>query len=174
LARLPILIAPDPVLSAKAEKIARIDSDLRRLAGDMLETMYDAPGIGLAAPQVGVGLRLVVTDVADTDEGEEKNPLVLVNPELVWTSEETRPYVEGCLSIPEQTAEVIRPDRVRVAYLDLDGKPREIEADGLLATCLQHELDHLDGILFIDHLTRLKRNMMLRKSTRIKKERGTA
>jgi peptide deformylase len=134
---------------------------------DMLETMYAAPGIGLAAPQVGVGLRVIVLDVAR--EGEPKAPMKLANPEIVWASDDDASYEEGCLSVPEHYAEVVRPRAVKVRYLDEGGAAREIEAEGLLATCLQHEIDHLDGILFLDHLSALKRNMILRKLLKEKK-----
>ncbi len=170
---LPILIIPDPVLRRKAEPVAVVDDEVRRLLDDMLETMYDAPGIGLAAPQVGVLKRLVVLDVAHresaNENGEEAaqdvppDPMFLVNPEIVWSSEETKTYDEGCLSIPDYYGEVERPARVRVAYLDRDGQPREVEADGVLAVCLQHEIDHLDGVMFIDHLSKLKRDLVTKK-----------
>jgi peptide deformylase len=140
---------------------------VKKLMADMLETMYAAPGVGLAAPQVGVGLRVIVLDVAR--EGEPKAPMQLANPEIVWASDDDASYEEGCLSVPEHYAEVVRPRAVKVRYLDATGAAREIEADGLLATCLQHEIDHLDGILFLDHLSALKRNMILRKLLKEKK-----
>ena len=149
----PILVLPDPRLKEVSLPVETVDEEVRALARDMLETMYDAPGIGLAAIQIGVPRRVVVTDVAKpADEGEEqvREPMVFVNPEIVWTSQERRVYEEGCLSIPEYYEEVERPDRVRVRYLDLDGRPQEIEAGGLLATCLQHEIDHLNGVLYVD------------------------
>jgi peptide deformylase len=136
----------------------------------MLETMYDAPGIGLAAPQIGLTKRLIVIDVAGKDE--EPQPLKIVNPEIVWSSDEESTYEEGCLSLPGHYADVTRPAAVRVKYLDETGAAQEIEADGLLATCLQHEIDHIDGVLFIDHLSALKRNMILRKMTKAKKQRA--
>ncbi|GGG30076.1 peptide deformylase [Chelatococcus composti] len=160
----PIIVIPDPRLKQRSEPIEAVTDEIRRLAEDMLETMYAAPGIGLAAVQIGVLKRLVVLDVSR--EGEEKRPMVFINPEIVWASEETSTYEEGCLSIPEYYEEVERPARVRVRYLDLDGKQQEIEADGLLATCLQHEIDHLDGVLFIDHLSKLKRDRVMRKFTK--------
>lgn len=163
----PILVAPHPVLKAKAQKVETVDADLRQMMDDMLETMYDAPGIGLAAPQIGVGSRVIVFDVAREDE--PKAPMAMVNPELVWVSDEDASYEEGCLSVPEHYAEVVRPARIRVAYLDRDGKKQELEADGLMATVIQHEMDHLDGILFIDHLSSLKRNMILRKLLKSRK-----
>ncbi len=165
MAILPILVAPDPILKAKAAKVEAVDDAVRALMDDMLETMYEAPGIGLAAPQVGVSRRIVVLDVAGKDEPPA--PMFLVNPEVVWESEDLSTYEEGCLSVPKQYAEVERPARVRVRFLDRDGQPREVEADGLLATCVQHEIDHLNGTLFIDYLSSLKRNMILRK---VKKE----
>jgi len=162
MAKLPILILPDPVLRQVARPVERIDDRVRALARDMLETMYEAPGIGLAAPQVGILERIVVCDVV-TDEEAEPAPMALVNPEIVARSEETRVYEEGCLSIPEYTEEVTRPAEVTVRYLDLLGEEREIRAGGLLATCLQHEIDHLDGVLFIDHLSRLKRDRVIKR-----------
>jgi len=167
MAILPILVAPHPVLKAKSKPVSKVDDEVRKLMDDMLETMYAAPGVGLAAPQVGVGRRIVVIDVAGKDEPPA--PLFLVNPEVVWQSEELSVYEEGCLSVPKQYADVERPARVRVRYLDRDGKRQEVEGDGLLAVCLQHEIDHLDGTLFIDHLSLLKRNIILRK---VKKERA--
>jgi peptide deformylase len=172
MALLPILTAPDPRLKKKAQPVEKVDDGIRQLMADMLETMYAAPGIGLAAPQVGVGQRVLVLDVAR--EGEPPNPLKIVNPEIVWASDDDAAYEEGCLSVPEHYAEVVRPRAVKVRYLDEAGAQREIEAEGLLATCLQHEIDHLDGVLFIDHLSALKRNMILRKLLKEKKaaERG--
>jgi peptide deformylase len=158
----PILILPDPILRKVAAPVASVDDRVRKIADDMLDTMYDAPGIGLAAPQIGIGERIVVTDVATQDDAP-RNPLVLVNPEIVARSEETRVYEEGCLSIPEYTEEVTRPARVTVRFLDRDGAEALIEADGLLATCLQHEIDHLNGILFIDYLSRLKRELITKR-----------
>ena len=167
MARLPILTAPDPRLKAKAEPVERVDEGVRQLMDDMLETMYVAPGIGLAAPQVGVSKRVIVLDLAK--EGEPPAPMKLANPEIVWVSDEDAVFEEGCLSVPEHYAEVARPDAVRIRYLDYDNEVREMEASGLLATCLQHEIDHLDGILFIDRLTALKRNIILRKLLKAKK-----
>ncbi|MCO6416812.1 peptide deformylase [Siccirubricoccus sp. KC 17139] len=158
---LPILLVPDPRLRAKARPVAAGDADqVRALAPRMLDAMYKAPGIGLAAPQVGAGLRLVVIDLQKEDKPA---PMVLVNPEVVAASEELAAREEGCLSLPGQYAEVTRPARVKVRWQELDGTRREIEADGLLATCLQHEIDHLNGVLFVDHISPLKRNMLLRK-----------
>jgi peptide deformylase len=157
----PILILPDAQLRLASAPVERVDADLLRLADDMIETMYDAPGIGLAAIQIGVPRRLVVADVGRKEE--ERQPQVFVNPEIVWSSDERSIYEEGCLSIPDYYAEVERPARVRVAFLDRSGARQEIEADGLLATCLQHEIDHLDGTLFIDHISKLKREMVIRR-----------
>lgn len=162
-----IITAPDSRLKVISKPVAGVDDALRALMDDMLETMYAAPGIGLAAPQVGVGLRVIVLDVAS--EGEPKAPMQLANPEIVWASDDDASYEEGCLSVPEHYAEVVRPRAVKVRYLDEGGAAREIEAEGLLATCLQHEIDHLDGILFLDHLSALKRNMILRKLLKEKK-----
>lgn len=144
--------------------VERVDDDLRRFMDSMLETMYEAPGIGLAAIQVGVPRRVVTIDVSPREgEGAEGKPLFLVNPELLWRSDEMAVAEEGCLSIPEYFAEVERPARVRVGYVDREGKPQEIEAEGVLAVCLQHEIDHLDGKLFVDYLSKLKRDMVIRK-----------
>ncbi len=167
MALLEILQAPHPVLKAKARPVTQVDDRIRRLAADMFETMYKAPGIGLAAPQVGVSERLVVLDVAD---GEERRPMVLVNPEIVWRSADRTTAEEGCLSLPGQFADVTRPEAVKVRFLGQEGIQRELDVDGLLARCVQHEIDHLDGILFVDHLTALKRNMIMRKL--IKTRRG--
>jgi len=167
MALLPILTAPDPRLKKKAKPVEKVDDGVRRLMADMMETMYAAPGIGLAAPQVGVLKRVIVVDATRGDE--PKRPMKLANPEIVWASDEDASYEEGCLSVPEHYAEVVRPRAVKVRYLDETGTAREIEAEGLLATCLQHEIDHLDGILFIDHLTALKRNIILRKLLKAKK-----
>ncbi len=143
---------------------------MRKLADDMLETMHDAPGIGLAAPQIGILQRLIVMDCAKKDE--EPQPMALINPEVIWVSEELNTYSEGCLSIPEQYEDVTRPAEVRVRWLDLDGKPQEQEFDGLWATCVQHEIDHLNGKLFIDYLSRIKRSMITKKMVKLKKERA--
>jgi peptide deformylase len=164
---LPILTAPDPALKQVSAPVKEVDASVRKLMDDMLDTMYQAPGIGLAAPQVGVLKRVIVLDLAR--EGEEPQPLRIANPEIVWVSDDDATYNEGCLSVPEHYADVVRPAACRVRYLDQDNKRQEIEAEGLLATCLQHEIDHLDGILFIDHLTALKRNIILRKLLKAKK-----
>jgi peptide deformylase len=165
-----ILIAPHPLLKLKARPVERIDDDIRRLMDDMLETMYRAPGIGLAAPQIGVSLRVVVIDLAKKDEPPA--PMRLVNPEITWRSEEQVVMEEGCLSLPEQFAEVNRPAAVKVRFLDERAEEREIEADGMLARCLQHEVDHLDGILFVDRLSPLKRNMIMRKLAKAQRARA--
>ena len=167
MALLTVITAPDPRLKVKAKSVARVDAEVRKLMDDMLETMYAAPGIGLAAPQVGVAKRVIVLDIAR--EGEEPQPLRIANPEIVWVSDDDATYNEGCLSVPEHYADVVRPVACRVKYLDHENKSREIAAEGLLATCLQHEIDHLDGVLFIDHLTSLKRNIILRKLLKAKK-----
>ncbi|OWK26449.1 peptide deformylase [Rhizobium yanglingense] len=165
----PLIILPDPVLRQVSKPIERVDADLKRLADDMLETMYDAPGIGLAAIQVGVPRRILVIDVSR--EGEEKQPQVFINPKIVKSSDERSVYEEGCLSIPDYYAEVERPATVSVEYLDRDGKAQTVEADGLLATCLQHEIDHLNGVLFIDYISRLKREMVIKKFTKARSRR---
>lgn len=169
----PILIAPDPALRCKARAVGPADmAGLRALLPAMFATMYHAPGIGLAAPQIGVSLRVVVIDLGE--EGDRR-PLVLINPEILARSEQLAAREEGCLSLPGQYAEIVRPASVRVRYLDGEGQAHEAEADDLLATCIQHEIDHLDGVLFVDHLSALKRNMLLRrlaKDQRQKNERG--
>jgi peptide deformylase len=157
----PIVTAPDPILKQVSTPVDAVDDALRALMDDMLETMYAAPGIGLAAIQVGVPRRVLVMDLSP--EGEEPAPQYFVNPEIVWASQELASYNEGCLSVPEQFAEVDRPAEVKVRYLDYRGEPREVHATGLLATCIQHEMDHLDGVLFIDRLSRIKRDMIVRK-----------
>ncbi|HTH98604.1 MAG TPA: peptide deformylase [Stellaceae bacterium] len=168
MALLPILILPHPMLKAKAKPVEAVNDDIRQLMDNMLETMYAAPGIGLAANQIGQLKRIIVLDVARSDE--KPTPLCLANPEIVWTSDETSTYNEGCLSLPEQYADVERPSEVRVRYLDRDNKRQEIHGKGLLATCLQHEIDHLNGILFTDHISALKRNMILRKLAKQQKQ----
>ena len=164
---LPILIYPEPVLRKLARPVTPADADeVRRLVPSMFATMYKAPGIGLAANQIGSLLRVIVLDVAPKDE---QNPIALINPEIIAQSAETATQEEGCLSIPELYAEVTRPARVKVRYQDLDGVKKEIEADGLLSACLQHEIDHLNGVLFVDYLSALKRNMLLRKLAKAQK-----
>ncbi|MEK1932109.1 MAG: peptide deformylase [Pararhizobium sp.] len=166
----PLIILPDPVLRQLSKPVETVDADVRRLAEDMLDTMYDAPGIGLAAIQIAVPRRMLVIDLAK--EGEEKQPLVFINPQIVKSSDERSVYEEGCLSIPDYYAEVERPASVRVKYLDRDGKLQEIEAEGLMATCLQHEIDHLNGVLFIDHISKLKRDMVVKKFKKLAKDKA--
>jgi peptide deformylase len=167
----PILIHPDPRLKKLCTEVADSSDDLRALAEDMLETMYDAPGIGLAAPQVGVLSRLIVLDCVKEEDGAPR-PLVMLNPRVIAASDERNIYEEGCLSIPDQYAEVERPRVVDVEWMDLDGKARQETFDGLWATCVQHEIDHLDGKLFIDYLGAMKRQMITRKMVKLKKERA--
>ena len=162
-----IIKLPDKRLRLVSEPVKKIDREIKQFADDMFETMYDAPGIGLAAIQVGVYRRIVTTDLAKKDDPPE--PRVFINPEISWRSEETATYEEGCLSIPEIYEEVERNSQVRVKYLDLDGKEQELEASGLLATCLQHEIDHLNGVLFIYHLSKLKRDRIVKKFTKAAK-----
>ncbi|MFC3751110.1 peptide deformylase [Aquamicrobium ahrensii] len=164
----PLIILPDPLLRQVSRPVERVDESLRKLADDMLETMYDAPGIGLAAIQVGLPLRLLVIDLAKEDD--EPAPHVFVNPEILHSSDERSVYEEGCLSIPEYYAEVERPASVRVKYVDRDGEAREMAAEGLMATCLQHEIDHLNGVLFIDHISKLKRDIVMRKFRKLARD----
>jgi len=166
----PLVLLPDPVLRKTSEPLERVDDEIRTLADDMLETMYDAPGIGLAAIQIGIPRRMLVIDCAKEDE--DKAPIVFINPEIVESSEERAAYEEGCLSIPDYYAEVERPAKVTVDYVDRDGKAQQVKAEGLLATCLQHEIDHLNGVLFIDHISKLKRDMVVRKFTKLAKARA--
>lgn len=162
-----ILVLPDKRLREVSKPVAKITPQVKALVEDMFETMYDAPGIGLAAIQIGEPVRIVTMDIAkrenDDDEATKAEPRVFINPEIVWSSEEQAPYEEGCLSIPQFYEEVERPAKVRVRYLDIDGKEHEDEADGLFATCIQHEIDHLNGVLFIDHISKLKRDRVLKK-----------
>ena len=167
-----ILIVPDPRLKKECEPVEAVNDEIKTILNDMLETMYAAPGIGLAAPQIGVMKRVVVMDVSDDKDKPE--PLKLINPEIIWESEETSIYQEGCLSIPEQYADVERPAEVGMRYMDENGETHEIEADGLLATCIQHEIDHLDGVLFTDYLSALKRNMILKKVQKLQKTKKSA
>lgn len=167
----PILIHPDPRLKTACAPVPDLSDDLRALADDMLATMYDAPGIGLAAPQIGVMSRVIVMDCVK-EEGAAPEPMVMFNPEVVAGSDETNVYEEGCLSIPEQYAEVTRPKMVTVRWMDINGNPQEREFDELWATCVQHEIDHLDGKLFIDYLKPLKRQMITRKMQKLKRERA--
>ena len=156
-----ILVVPNPVLKQVSKTVEVVDDGLRALMDDMLETMYAAPGIGLAAIQIGEPVRVIVMDLAR--EGEEKQPRFFVNPEILWASEETLPYEEGCLSVPEIYDEVERPSQVKIRYMNYAGETVEEEAEGLFAVCIQHEMDHLDGVLFIDHLSRLKREQAIKK-----------
>ena len=165
-----IITLPDKRLRQRAEAVATVDDEIRALMDDLLETMYAAPGIGLAATQVAVSKQVMVLDVAKReDETTSANPMVFANPKILWASEETSSREEGCLSIPEFFEEVERPARVRVGYLDRSGKRQEIEAEGILARCLQHEIDHLNGVLFIDHISRLKRARILKKFSKAAK-----
>lgn len=166
----PLIILPDPILRQVSKPVEHVDSEISRLAEDMLETMYDAPGIGLAAIQIGVPRRMLVIDVSREDE--DKKPMVFINPQVVASSDERSVYEEGCLSIPDYYAEVERPATVTVSYIDREGKQQTVEADGLLATCLQHEIDHLNGVLFIDHISRLKRDMVIKKFTKTARSRA--
>lgn len=167
-----IITAPDPRLKIVSKPVRRVDDEVRRLLDDMRETMYSAPGIGLAAVQVGVPVRAIVMDLAR--DGEGPSPLHVVNPEVTWVSEDDAVYEEGCLSLPEQFADVARPAAVKVSYLDYHGVRQEIDANGLLATCLQHEMDHLEGVLFVDHLTALKRNIILRRLVKARRQKKSA
>ena len=164
---LPIITAPDPRLKLKARPVAAVNDGIRRLMDDMLETMYLAPGIGLAAPQVGVTKRVLVLDVSG--EGEKPAPFKIANPEILWRSEELATYSEGCLSLPEHYADVTRPAEIKLRYLDYQNELRELHAKGLLATVIQHEMDHLEGVLFVDHISALKRNIILRKLVKAKR-----
>ncbi len=167
-----IIVAPDPRLKAKSKLVECVDDDVRALMDDMLETMQSAHGIGLAAPQIGIQKRIIVVDTAREDE--KPSPLRMANPEIIEVSEEDQSHEEGCLSLPEHFSEVVRPVNIRVRYLDHENEIREMDADGILAVCIQHEIDHLDGILFVDHISALKRNMILRKLTKIKKQEVSA
>ena len=166
----PILVIPDHKLRQKAEPVQSIDGDLQTLIEDMFDTMYAAPGIGLAAPQVGIMKRLAVVDVSKRDD--EQVPLALINPQIVWSSDEFSVYEEGCLSIPDYYEEVERPEKIRVRFTDREGREQEIEADGVLATCIQHEIDHLEGVLFIDHISKLKRDLVWKRFVKQTKRDG--
>ncbi len=163
----PIIFLPDKQLRLVSEPVQKIDEEVRTLVADMFETMYDAPGVGLAAIQIGVPKRVITIDATRGDD--PKNPIAMINPEIVWSAEETEAAEEGCLSIPEYLDMVVRPTLVRVRFLDLDGKEQEIEADGLLARVIQHEVDHINGVLFIDHLSKLKRDRVVKKYTKAAK-----
>jgi peptide deformylase len=167
----PLILLPDPILKTVSKPVEKVDKPLLQLAHDMLAAMYDAPGIGLAAIQIGEPLRMLVIDLAKEDE--EKAPQIFINPEMISFSQDRSVYEEGCLSIPDYYAEVERPANVRVKYIDDKGAAREVEATGLLATCLQHEIDHLNGVLFIDHISKLKREMVIKKFGKAAKQRGT-
>ncbi len=167
MARLDIIIAPDPRLKVTAVPVAKVDGRIRQLLDDMLETMYAAPGIGLAAPQVGEAVRVIVVDCSKDEAARQ--PVRLINPEIVWASEELAPYEEGCLSLPEHFADVTRPTEVRVRYLDDAGAVQELHATGLQAVCIQHEMDHLEGTLFVDHISSLRRGMILKRLQKFKK-----
>ena len=164
---LEIIVAPDPRLKRRAEPVDKVDDAIRKIMDDMLDTMYAANGIGLAGPQVGILKRIIVVDVS-REEGV-REPLQMANPEVIWESDDERSYEEGCLSLPEHFAEVVRPEAVKVRYLDRENEIRTIDADDILATCIQHEIDHLDGVLFVDHISSLKRNMIIRKLQKFKK-----
>ena len=163
-----ILTEPDPFLRQKSKPVEKVDDSIREIMDDMLETMYQAPGIGLAAIQIGIPKRIIVLDISK--DPEKKEPLYFVNPEKVYTSEDQATYEEGCLSVPGQFAEIDRPDKCHIKYLDYNGDSKELKAEGLLATCIQHEIDHLEGILFIDYLSKLKRSMITKKLSKQKKE----
>ena len=163
-----ILTIPDPVLRKKSDPVDLVDKKIKKLMDDMLETMYDAPGIGLAAIPIGVAKRVVVMDLSK--ENAKKSPLFFVNPKITWKSNVNAAYEEGCLSIPKQFAMIERPDKVKIKYLDYSGNEKEIKAEGLLATCIQHEIDHLNGILFIDYLSKLKKDIIIKKASKNKKE----
>jgi peptide deformylase len=167
----PLVILPDRKLRLVSEPVGSVTDEIRALAQDMLDTMYDAPGVGLAAIQIGVPKRVITMDVSKDEN--ERHPMVLIDPEIVWASEEKRVYEEGCLSIPEYYEEVERPDRVRFRYTTLDGESVEQEAEGLMATCVQHEIDHLNGVLFIDHLSKLKRDRVVTKFKKAAKREAT-
>ncbi len=164
-----IIILPDKRLRSVSKPVSQISDEIRALVADMFETMYQAPGIGLAAIQVGVPSRVVVMDLSKREEAESE-PMVFINPEIVWSSQETSPYEEGCLSIPDIREDVERPSRVRIRYLDLDAKQQELDAEGLFATCIQHEVDHLNGVLFIDHISKLKRERIIKKFAKAAKK----
>ena len=163
-----ILTIPDPVLRQKSLAVKKIDKDIKNLMDDMIKTMYDAPGIGLAAIQIGVPKRVVVMDLSK--DSDKKEPMYFINPEITWKSNVNSTYEEGCLSIPNQFAKIERPDKCHVKYLDYNGEEKEIKAEGLLSTCIQHEVDHLNGILFIDYLSKLKKDIIVKKVSKDKKE----
>ncbi len=163
-----ILIIPDPLLRKKSLSVEKVDKEIRNLMDDMISTMYDAPGIGLAAVQIGVPKRVVVMDLSKNPD--RKKPMYFINPEIIWKSNVNSSYEEGCLSIPNQFAKVERPDKCHIKYLDYEGNQKKLEAEGLLSTCIQHEIDHLNGVLFIDYLSKLKKDMIIKKVSKDKKE----
>ena len=163
-----VVIEPDPILRKKSESLYQVNNDIRKLLDDMLQTMYAAPGIGLAAVQIGILKRIIVIDISKKEE--KKNPIFLINPEIIFQSKETSTYEEGCLSLPGHFAEIERPAKCKIKYIDYNGKKAELEAEGLLSTCIQHEIDHLNGILFIDYLSKLKKDMIIKKLKKQKKE----
>ena len=163
-----IVIEPDPILRKKSDPIEKVDQNLRKLLDDMLETMYAAPGIGLAAIQIGIPKRVIVIDISKEDD--KKNPLHLINPEITFSSKNTSVYEEGCLSLPGHFAEIERPSECHLNYIDYEGKKKKLKAKGLLATCIQHEIDHLNGVLFIDYLSKIKKDMIIKKLIKYKKE----
>ena len=163
-----ILSIPDPILREKSIPVKKVDKDIKNLMYDMIETMYNAPGIGLAAIQIGIPKRVIVMDISK--DKDKKNPMFFINPKIIWKSKVLSTYEEGCLSIPNQFAEVQRPDKCHFKYLDYNGNEKEIKAEGLLSTCIQHEIDHLDGILFIDYLSKLKKDIIIKKVSKNKKE----
>ena len=163
-----ILTEPDPFLRKKSQSVEKVDDSIRKVMDDMLETMYEAPGIGLAAIQIGIPKRIIVLDISK--DPEKKEPMYFINPEKVYTSKDQATYEEGCLSVPGQFAEIDRPEKCHIKYLDYNGDSKELKAEGLLATCIQHEMDHLEGILFIDYLSKLKRSMITKKLSKQKKE----
>lgn len=170
MSKLQIYEYPHPILREKATEVPAVDEEIKQLLSDMLETMYDANGVGLAAPQVGISKRMVVIDVEQDEETGKGNPICMVNPKITWASEEINIHCEGCLSVPKQSAEVERPASVKVKYTDEKGEEHEVLAEGLFATAVQHELDHLDGVLYIDHISRLKRNILLKKLKKYRDE----
>ncbi len=163
-----VVIEPDPILRKKSESLYQVNNDIRKLLDDMLQTMYAAPGIGLAAVQIGILKRIIVIDISKKEE--KKNPIFLINPKIIFQSKETSTYEEGCLSLPGHFAEIERPAKCKIEYIDYNGKKAELEAEGLLSTCIQHEIDHLNGILFIDYLSKLKKDMIIKKLKKQKKE----
>ena len=164
-----ILTEPNEILRQKSKSVEKVNKEIKKLMDDMLETMYEAPGIGLAAIQIGIPKRVIVMDISRDKDNEIKNPMYFVNPEIIWKTEENSIYEEGCLSVPNQFAEINRPKNCHVKYLDYNGEPQLLKAEGLLATCIQHEIDHLEGILFIDYLSKLKKSMIMKKLLKKKK-----